>query len=138
MATNDIRSDLDQLNALTAAISSNTTTNGSIIDTADYDLGIMFGILATEHTDGTYTLVLEEDDDIGFGSATVVPADYLIGALPSVSAGSPSGPTPLGTVGVFSNKRYLRAAVVSTGVTMGANVSVIMTCKAEFAPVANP
>jgi len=136
MATQDIRSDLDQFNAFNAVIASDATTAGAIIDTADYDLGLMYTVLAANYTDGTYDLLLEEDDDVGFGSATAVPSGSLIGALPSLSAISPLD--SLGTVGVFGNKRFLRASIVSTATTTGAHVVVLMTRKAESAPVANP
>ena len=135
MATKDIRSDLLQLNSLYAVIASDTTTNGAIIDTAKYDNGLMFAVVIPAYTDGTYDLVLEEDDDIGFGTATVLPTDTLIGALPSLSTANPQGSTPLHTVGVFGNKRYLRPSITSTSVTTGATVLVLMTLAGETAPV---
>ena len=133
MAVTDIRSDLIQSNALAAAITSDTTTAGAIFDTADNELGLMFSLLAHTYTDGTYTLLLEEDDVIGFGSSSVISGDQLIGTLPVVSAATASG-AALGTVGVISNKRFVRASVVSASTSTGSDIVVSCTQSAEEMP----
>ena len=134
MAVQDIASDLQETVALTAVISSDTTTTGAVIDTADFELGLMFSLGVDAFTDGTYTLLLEEDALIGFASPTVISGDKLIGTLPAASAASAQG-SILGKVGVISNERFVRASIVSTGTTSGATVNVIATEKAETMPV---
>lgn len=133
MAVQDIRSNLKQSLGIYGAIASNTTTVGAIFDTADYELGLMFGMAATAYTDGTYDLLIEESDDAGMAGATTVMGDQLIGSLPSVTAAVSNG-DDLATVGVISNKRYIRVSVVSTGTTTGATLLVIATQKAEVMP----
>lgn len=130
MAVKDIVTKLQENVALTAAVTSNTTTVGAILDTADFELGLMFTLYVADFTDGTYTLLLEESDDSGMAGAVTIPTDKLIGLLPAASAASASG-SILGKVGVFSNLRFVRASVVSTGVTTGALATVISTQKAE-------
>lgn len=134
MAVKDIRSNVKQTVALTAIISTNTTTNGAVLDTADFELGLMFAVAISAFTDGVYTLLLEEDDVIGFGSSSVISGDQLIGSLPAPIAASAQG-TDLGTVGVISNKRFVRASIVSSGTSTGATASVIATQVAEQMPV---
>lgn len=112
------------------ALDGNETNAGSIIDTADYDLGLYFMLLITAWTDGTHTLLLEEGDDSGLSDAATVGAEKLIGSLPAPAAISADGDT-LACVGVHSTKRYVRASVVSTGVTTGAVGSLLAVKGAE-------
>ena len=56
MAVKDNISDLSIRQAMeVGAIGANGTTNGEIIDTADFDLGIGFAINVTNFTDGVFT-----------------------------------------------------------------------------------
>ncbi len=114
-----------------ANITTDTTTNGTIIDTADLDLGVSFFIGATAYTDGTYKLLIQEGDDAGLSDATTVPAEKLI-EVPGLQAVT-DGVTAITAdgdkyfkVGVFSTKRYLRANIVSTATSTGAQISVIV------------
>lgn len=134
MAVKDIRSNLKQSVALTAIIATNTTTNGAVIDTADFELGLMYALDITAFTDGTYTLLLEEDDLLAFSSPSTISGDQLIGTLPVASAATTQG-SDLGTVGVISNKQFVRASIVSAGTSTGATANVIVTQKAENMPV---
>lgn len=133
MAVKDIRSNLIQTLALSAAISTDTTTAGAILDTADNELGLMFAVEATAYTAGTYTLLLEESSDSGMSGATAISGDQLIGTLPELSAATASGGV-LETVGVISNLRYVRASIVSAS-TGSATVQVLATQKGEVKPV---
>jgi hypothetical protein len=130
MAVKDIRSDLKQTLALLATIASNTTTAGAIIDTANFELGLMFAVQLSAWTDGTYTLLLEESDADDMTGAVAITGDKLIGDLPVLSAATVEGAV-LPTVGVISNLRYVRASLVSAGVTTGATAQVIATEKGE-------
>lgn len=134
MAVKDIRSNVKQTVALTAVITTDTTTNGAILDTADFELGLMFGLDITAFTDGTYTLALQESDDSGMAGAVAITGDKLIGTLPVATAATAQG-ADLGTVGVISNLRFVRAQIVSAGTTTGATANVIATQVAENMPV---
>lgn len=130
----DIRSDLDSRILLNAAISTDTTTVGAILDTANFDLGVMLSVLCTAYTDGTYTLLLEESDDSGMAGATTVTTEQLIGSLPALSALTANN-VQAETVGFFSTKRYIRVSIVSTATTTGASILVHAASKAELVAV---
>lgn len=134
MATNDIRSNLKQNLGFTSTITSNTTTLGAILDTADFELGLMFGMFAATFATGNFELVLEESDDENMAGAVPITGDKLIGALPILTAGTVEG-TQLSTVGVISNLRFVRPTIVSTGVTGSSVITVVSTEKAESMPV---
>lgn len=112
-------------------IGSDTTTTGAIIDTADFDLGVSFAVLATAYTDGTFTLKIEDGDDAALADAADVDSSMLVyGTLPAVSAGASEGDV-MAKEGVHSAKRYVRASIVSTSVTTGATLQVIAILGAE-------
>lgn len=134
MAKFDIKSKMILQTALAAAIVSSTTTNGSILDTANYDLGLAFALSCVAFTDGVYTLQVWTSDDSGMSGEVQLTGDNLIGTAPAVSALSAAGGT-LGAVGVIGNKRYVRVKIVSTGVTSGATVRVLAIQSAEHQPV---
>lgn len=116
------------------SISSNTTTQGAIIDTADFDLGVYFAMLCTAFTDGSYALKLEEGDDPALADAADVDSSKLVyGTLPTLTAATAEGAF-LSREGVHSTKRYLRASIVSTGVTTGADLAVLAVMGAELCP----
>lgn len=119
--------------ALYEEITDNSTTAGATFDTADFELGFSVLLSAPAWTDGTYTLKLEESDDAGMAGAVDIPAEKLIGSLPAVSAATVDG-AALGKVGVFSNLRYIRVSVVSTGVTLGAFIRSTVIKHAENCP----
>lgn len=136
MATDDIRSELLPQLALGANITTNTTTNGSAIDTADYDRGLVFTPFAANYTDGTYDFTIEEADDAGFtvGVATV-PAERIIGTLAGAQlTAAAAGGANLPSLGVVGNKRYIRINAVSTGVSTGSDVFILIHKKAELTP----
>ena len=138
MAVQDIRSNLQQNVALTAAVTGNGTTNGFAIDTAAFELGLMFNVLVNDFTDGAYAFTLEESVDAAFTVpvAIVDGSDKLIGTLAGLAAtaASVSG-AKLNTIGLFSNLQFVRLNVVATGVTTGAGIVSVVTQKAEIMPV---
>lgn len=138
MPAKDIRSNLLPVMALPAAvIATDTTTAGAIIDTADYDGGIVFMPFCGTYTDGTYNFLVEEGDDSGLSDAAAVPDDRLIGteAGLALSAIDASG-SVIGSIGVLSDKRYLRISAVSTSTTSGAIIGVVAAQIGEVLPVA--
>jgi len=139
MAIKDIRSEVLPKFAFGAVFGINNTLTGGIIDTADFDGGLMFTSMAVLYTDGTYTFTLEEDDDALFGgNPTVIPNERLIGTIEGLTLTGPSGiPGNLRSVGVFSNKRYIRLSCTSTGVTSGATITSTFLGAGEISPDSN-
>jgi hypothetical protein len=118
MATKDLNSHISDLVAVNGGtISSSTTTTGVIIDTSGYE-GLEFLLRTSAWTDGTYTLALTHGDDSALADGATVAAAGLIGTLPALAAANKTG-----RVGYRGHKRYVRADVVSTGVSSGAHVS---------------
>lgn len=126
MAKFDIRSGLLPKLAFNAIINSDTTTNGAIIDTKDFDLGVKFDILCTVYGAGTYTPVLEESNDSGMSGATDVPDANLIGteAGAAISAVTASGAT-MASIGAFGTKRYLRLKIASVS---SSTTTIVAVC----------
>lgn len=115
-------------------ITTNTTTAGAIFDTRNFDLGIYFAMQVIAWTDGTYTLKIEHGDDAALADAADVPAASLVyGTLPALSAATAEG-AMLPREGIHSTKRYVRASIVSTGVTSGATVQVLIVKDGEYLP----
>lgn len=119
--TQDLFSNLKELVALnTAAISSNTTTNGVVLDTAGYE-GIMFVLHTGAWTDGTYTMALLEGDTNSPVSA-VADDDLLPSGTGQEAAAALGAANSVAKIGYRGTKRYVRLTVVSTGVSTGATV----------------
>lgn len=130
MATRDGFSDkVVEVAFASAAISTDTTTAGEIIDTADFDMGVAFFVDLTAYTDGTYTLLFEEGEDSGLSDATTVPASKIIGTTVSLTALT-SG--VLVGNGLHSTKRYVRLSIVSTGTTTGATLNAVVVKQGEY------
>lgn len=117
------------------AIGTNATTPGAIIDTANYDLGLYFAMLCYAYTDGTFTLKIEEGDDAALADASDIDLtkQSVYGALPAITAADAEGDV-LPKEGVHSTKRYVRASIVSTGVTTGASLAVMAVAGPELLP----
>lgn len=136
MAIQDIKSDLLFLQSDYVVVAADGTSDGAIIDTADYELGLMFSLQLPVYTDGSYELVIRESDDPAFASSTVVPDIKLIGKPDPLTAATADG-SQLYTVGVFSNLRYVRAVLQASGVATGATAVVNCIQRAELMPVEN-
>lgn len=130
----DIKNDLLQKLALLADIGSNTTTNGAIIDVAHHELGLMFGVAATDYTDGSYTVQIWTSEADDMADAVQVTGLHLHGENPVITAATAEG-DDVHTIGAFCVKRYVQLRVVSTGVTTGATLVGFSTQKAELMPV---
>lgn len=97
-------------------ISTDTTTNGNVIDTLDFE-SLEFLVLSGAITDGTYTLLLEESDEVTFGGEeTAVPADQILGDTVDFVAADDDAVRRIGSIG---KKRFQRLSIVSTGTTSG-------------------
>jgi hypothetical protein len=119
MASFDMHSDVYGVVAKnTAAISSNTTTAGNIIDTQGYE-GVEFFIQSGAYTDGTYTPLLEESDAADLSGSNAVADEDLVGLE---SAAAISAANTVKRIGYVGGKRYVRLSIVSASVTTGATV----------------
>ena len=120
----DLHNNIDLAVALnTAAISSDTTTVGNIIDLRGFN-SAEFVIQSGTLTDGTYTPLLEEGDIANLSDAAAVVDADLLGteALAVLLSTEDDAVKKLGYIG---GKRYVRLSIVSTGTTSGGTVSAL-------------
>ncbi len=116
----DLHSNVDDRMALNpAAITTNTTTVGNIIDSLNFE-SLEFIVSMGTITDGAYALLLEEGDDSGLSDATAVSDDETLGALTGFVAADDDSTLRVGSIG---KKRYQRLSLVSTGVTTGVDAA---------------
>lgn len=136
MAISDISNNLKQTQAILPTVFDNTgSVVGAILDTAEFELGLMFTVNVADYTDGNYALTLEESNDPNMVGAVQITGDKLIGSLQTISAAIAAG-EDIPTVGVISNLRYVRATITTVGgVENGSTVSVVATQKTEYMPV---
>ncbi|MEE8263266.1 MAG: hypothetical protein V3R83_12460 [Gammaproteobacteria bacterium] len=134
MPTRDNHSTQKMIEALVStAIGSNTTTNGVIIDTADFDMGIKFGFDVSAFADGVFTVTYEDGDAANLSDAAAVAVDKVIGSAVVLIAATAANATFTGN-GLFSTKRFVRAVITSTGVATGATISAIAVLSGENNP----
>ncbi len=132
----DLHSNVKGVNALDeAAITTDTTTVGNIIDTLDFESLEYFIHAGSVITDGAYALLLEEGDDSGLSDATVVLADETLGALTGFVAADDDAVKRVGSIG---KKRYQRLSIVSTSTTTGVDSmsAIAVLGNAKTGPVA--
>lgn len=105
-----------------AAITTNTNTDGAIIDTAGYE-SLEFYLLTAAITDGTYTLQIFHGNDSGLSDATqaTVANEEVLGSVAVTSANANS----TRRIGYVGKKRYVRLRIVSTGVTTGGTMGAV-------------
>jgi hypothetical protein len=131
----DLHHSVDGLNAFsTAAITTNTTTNGITINRLDYLAIEYFVKLEAVAGTGVFNVVLQESDD-GSSWADVDSSEVLGSA--SFNAASDI----LGTVkriGTVSKKQYSRLTIVSTGVATGSSLAATaVLANPRYEPVAD-
>jgi len=131
----DLHSNIKQLVALDfAAITTDTTTVGNIIDTLDFE-SLEFIVQSGDITDGAYALLLEEGDDSGLSDVAAVSAEETLGVLTGFVAADDNAAKRVGSIG---KKRYQRLSIVSTGTTTGVDsmTAVAVLGNPKTAPVA--
>lgn len=116
--------DTKHVNGFTsAAISTNTTTNGAEIDLGQTPGGdwrsVLWLITAATITDGTYTPVVMESDTTSTGFAQATGSNNVQG--PSITAVTVTGSTC--EIAYTGNKRFVKLAFISTAVTTGGTLS---------------
>lgn len=119
----DIHSDMHGAVAVpAAAITSDTTTVGVIIDTDKYG-GLEFLASSGNWTDGAFALIVEHGDVANLSDAEVVPAAELLGTPAPIGADNTVSRVGYvgGTLadGTYAKRRYVRLSIVSTGTTTG-------------------
>lgn len=134
MPTRDNTSDQRVVMAMNSNITSDTDTTSAIIDTADFDMGVMFACALQAFTDGAYAFAISESDDAGMAGATVVGAEKIIESLPTLDTAITALNDQWKVFGVHSTKRYLQITVTSTGVTTGAQIVVTSVMSGEYNP----
>ncbi|PIR39585.1 MAG: hypothetical protein COV35_03520 [Alphaproteobacteria bacterium CG11_big_fil_rev_8_21_14_0_20_39_49] len=107
----------------TSAISSDTTTNGNIIDMQGFG-SIEFVIQSGTLTDGTYTPLIQEGDESNLSDATAVGDADLLGTEAD-AAFIATEDNAVKKVGYIGNKRYVRLSIVSASTTSGGTISAV-------------
>tara|TARA_R110000787_G_scaffold7296_6_gene25062 strand:- start:17559 stop:17972 length:414 start_codon:yes stop_codon:yes gene_type:complete len=101
-----------------AAITSDTTTVGNIIDRAAKE-AVEFVILSGTVTDGSYAPLVEHGDAANLSDAATVPATELLGTAAEATIGAGDDDQAGKKIGYMGGKRYVRLSLVSTGTTTG-------------------
>ena len=97
-----------------AAIATDTTTDGIIIDTAGYT-ALSFLLTSGTVTDGAYVVSMQHGDDSGLSDAADVPAAGILGDADFALADDDE----VKRIGYIGSKRYVRLKIVSTATTTG-------------------
>ena len=101
------------------AVSSNTTTNGDIIDLQGSG-GVLWVLRIASRTDGTYTPSIQVGNESDLSDAVSADSSTVQGSLTGLTANG------LTTYQLKATTyRYARIRVASTSVTSGASVSAI-------------
>ena len=124
MAKRELKSTTSPVVALnTSSISSDTTTNGDIIDTAGFE-SILFVIQSGTLADGTYTPLIQEGDDSGLSDASAVADADLTNTEASVAFAA-SDDNAVKSIAYVGSKRYVRLNIVSASTSSGGTVSAV-------------
>lgn len=125
MTTRDLHNNIEPKVALnSAAIASNTTTDGTnIIDTAGFE-SVEFLLLSGSLTDGTYTPVITAGDASDLSDGAAAPAGDLIGTIAAATFAA-ADDNKVKRVGYKGSKRYVRLDITSAGVTSGGSLSAL-------------
>jgi hypothetical protein len=133
MAVRDITTRLDNKIIFNEVLTDDTETDGVIIDTADFELGITFIFAITAFSAGSFEFQIFESDADDMAGEVAVDSDKLIGTLPTLTALTADN-TSIDGVGVFSNLRYLRVKVVPDSASGNNSVLGFAVQESEFQP----
>jgi hypothetical protein len=107
----------------TQAISTDTTTNGEIIDLQGFD-SATFIIQSGSLTDGTYTPLVHEGNESDLSDAGAVADADLIGTE-AAAAFSATDDNKSKRIGYVGGKRYIRLSLVSASTSTGGTLSAV-------------
>lgn len=125
MAKFDQKNELKDVNAFDIqSISTDTTTNGEIIDLQGFE-ACTFVFQTGTVTDGDYTVLIQEGDDSGLSDAAAVADADLVGTEADASFSADTDDNKVSSIGYIGSKRYVRFNVVSTNTSTGATVGAI-------------
>lgn len=105
------------------AISSDTTTNGAIIDTKGFE-SVFFVFQSATITDGTYTALIQEGDESDLSDASAVADADLVGTEAN-AAFAAADDNEVRRIAYVGGKRYVRFNVVSASTTTGGTVGAV-------------
>ncbi len=120
----DLKSNIKGLKGLFAEIATNTTTTGSIIDTAPYKTMTLV-IAAVLYADGTYTPTVYEDSDSAMNTESLIADGDMIPQSGGEAAAVIDATNEVHTIGFIGIKRYVRLKLVSTSVSSGAHICAL-------------
>lgn len=125
MAARDLHNNIKPLVGLNVtAIGSNTTTNGNVIDTQGFD-SVEYLTTSGTVTDGTFTPVLEQADDLAFSvNVETIPTVQLLGTIADATFVA-ADDDAVKKIGVLNNRQFVRLSYASTGVTTGATLTAL-------------
>ena len=109
-----------RLGLAVAAITTNTTTSGAIIDTAHYE-SLEFYLISGTITDGTYTAQLWHGNDAALADAVQLTGEEVLGSVALVAAND----NATARIGYVGKKRYVQLRIVSTDVTTGGTLGAV-------------
>lgn len=122
-----------------ATATDNTPIASQVIDRLGYEaLEFLFACGSIPDADVTYTLLVEHDDVIGFGTATAVPDEQLLG-LESQVAIKFDADNLVFKIGYAGYKQFVKATLTpanNTGASLFCVIPVLGYPK--FVPTANP
>lgn len=134
MSEFDLHNNVDDRVALTnQSITTNTTTDGEIIDTIGFE-SIEFIVQSGALNAGAFALLLQEGDEGNLSDAADVSSEETLGALTGFADTDDDVTIRVGSIG---KKRFQRVSIVSTGAS-GANLfsAVAVLGTPHTAPVA--
>jgi hypothetical protein len=118
----DHSSEIKIVHSVPPAVHTASATVGAIIDTQGYE-SCTFVVHIGVAINGSFTVLLEEDEAAGFGSSSVLGSAERIGALPTLAAADENKVFRVGTVG---KKRYQRLTLTEGSANSAGVVGV--TC----------
>jgi hypothetical protein len=121
------------------SIADNTPAVSQIIDRRGYDsLTFVIATGSIADVDATFTVLVEEDDASGFGTATAVADADLIGT--EAQAGFQfDDDNETRKIGYVGNKRYVRMTITPANNASAALISAVAVLgHPSIAPTANP
>ena len=119
----DLHNNIKAIRAFGATITSNTTTQGTIIDTTGYE-SLEFVIVSNQLADGNYVPQIQESDDAALTGATTVAAGDLLGTAAAATFVA-TDDNVAKKIGYRGNRRYVRLNLVSTSVTTGGPLAAV-------------
>jgi len=135
MSIKDLTNNIEIRLAFNELITTNTTTFSTGIDISDFDGGFSFIGFGQAHMDGTYTVTLQDSPD-----------NSVWTDIPSEKLNDPSGTGEividstqvffdgLSRLGAFSTDAFVRAKIVSTGVSTGSDTTLYLLRVPEIMP----